>query len=80
MDLFKNAPADRDLALFLATDLDENVRFTVNPNLKNVRVTIFALKNDPNPEVMKRKRAKWEKFFAEGDAKEVNFITEEVIR
>jgi hypothetical protein len=66
--------------MYLGTDLDDNVGYTVTPNLSGVEVIVFALQNEADPARMQRKRAEWDARFRKWGAKSVSFEPVEVLR
>ena len=59
-DELAGAPAGVQRWVYVATDLEENVHHQVSPDLKDVRVVVFALKTGRDPVSAVRLRRDWE--------------------
>ena len=77
-DQFTSAPSDASRILVLATDLDDNRRYKIQPDLSNVAVYVYPVKNDPDPARMKAKKDHWESYFKASGAISVRFVTPDV--
>ena len=59
-DELTGVPAGVERWVYVATDLEENVHHQVSPDLKDVRVVVFALKTGRDPVSAVRLRRDWE--------------------
>ena len=76
-DAFQDAPgAVREL--YMATDLVDNVRHRVAPDLRGVTVSVLAFQNDPSPGRTLALRDEWEAVLRGYGAEQVTFRAAEV--
>ena len=66
--------------VYVATDLEENVHRQVSPDLKEVRVVVFALKTGRDPVSAVRLRRDWEDRLKRLGVVQVTFQAAEVVR
>lgn len=76
-DAFSEVPAEAERLLYLATDLKDNVGYEVVPNLAGVRVRVFALQTEADPEGTLRLRKRWAERFTGYGADDITFTTSE---
>lgn len=79
-DAFGERGGDAERWLYLATDLEDNVRYSVKPDLHDVHVVVFAFQPEANPAESAKVKARWEKFFKEMGAVSVLFRSAGVIQ
>lgn len=77
-DAYEHAPDGAVRELYMATDLLDNVRHTIAPDLRGVRVTVLAFQTDPNPLQTVALRKEWTEKLRRYGATEVTFHAAEV--
>lgn len=80
MDGFAEKGDGYEKWLYLATDLQDNVRRKLTLSLPEVNVVVYAFQTSPDPNVTARLKDRWRKRFEEAGAASVTFRTAEVIR
>jgi len=79
-DELSTAPAGVERWIYVATDLEENVHHPVSPDLKDVRVVVFALKTGRDPVRAVRLRNDWQERLRSWGVVEVAFHAAEVLQ
>jgi hypothetical protein len=74
-DIFSTASPGAELYLYLATDLEDNRRRHVEPDLRGALVTVLALQSAVDPKKTIDLRKNWEKRLRDWGASEVRFQT-----
>jgi hypothetical protein len=77
-EILAAAPAGAERHIYAATDLLDNVRYRISPDLQGMQITIFAFQTDANPQRTLELRRRWETFFRNHGAAAVAFHTAEV--
>lgn len=79
-DLFSVTPDTMKKYLFIASDLKDNVNHEINPDLKGVRIIVFAFQHDAVPTGVEKRRHAWISFFKSHGATSVEFLPAEAKR
>jgi hypothetical protein len=70
---FAAAPAGRAKQLVIASDMEDNRRYQVRPDLKGVEVVVYLVSLKADPVAAQRLQAQWTDFFRECGATRTSF-------
>lgn len=76
-DRFLLYPKDRERFLLIASDLADNVHYSIKPDLSGVRISIIGFQVSKSPTETKRRKDKWLQKFREAGADSVKFLAME---
>lgn len=76
---FAQAPPQSRRIMVIATDLDDNRAYEIEPSLTGVDVLVYPIKNHPNPAVMKTRKQHWVDYLTRCGAQSVEFFTPSMI-
>ncbi len=79
-ELFENVPSRTEKRLYVASDLYDNVKHKIQPDLSGVHVICFAIEHNRSPEETRPIKDHWRGFFEAAGAASVQFQAAQIRR